>query len=581
MRHQAQQHGTRPSRSREKNAVYASLRGCWDRISARIREVLDSSDPNDFRVFNRPSNTNEQSLPEGFQKRKTAQGQVYFLHTTSGQKTWYDPRVPKELLTMSSINIDSLVGKLSSLWEVRVTSNGKCYFVNHLKKTTQFTDPRLVANKEFLMSVLNKRANNHVMVSNAIPNNCHNHRYREENRNYPEVPTLSHFLPSASNSGPLTDNKGNSTLMSQSSISKSRRKEAPPHYNASQNIDPPVYSLNNITASSQNQAINTKPPNSDTNPLTICPSRSPNINSYSQDFRYRSTHSPKIKDNSLKKPDEPQSSGAKRGKELFDKITILRQELHSLQVPSGPCRIEVSRKSVFEHSYRAIMILRPKDLRKRLMVKFRGEEGLDYGGVAREWLYLLSREMLNPNYGLFQYTRDDIYSLQINPDSGIAHQDHLLYLKFCGRIMGLAIFHGHHLEGCFTLPFYKMILNKQITLKDIEHVDPELYRSLCWMLSNQIEGVIDTTFSVEHNAYGVIQVHELKEGGKDIPVTEENKEEYVALYVNYRYRMGIEQQFKSFQKGFYELIPPHLVQPFDERELEVSHVLLFLLSYFV
>jgi len=53
------------------------------------------------------------------------------------------------------------------------------------------------------------------------------------------------------------------------------------------------------------------------------------------------------------------------------------------------------------------------------MVKFRCEEGLDYGGVAREWLYLLSHEMLNPQYGLFQYSREDNYTLQINPDSSI------------------------------------------------------------------------------------------------------------------------------------------------------------------
>ena len=36
-----------------------------------------------------------------------------------------------------------------------------------------------------------------------------------------------------------------------------------------------------------------------------------------------------------------------------------------------------------QESYRQVMKMRPKDLRKRLMVKFRGEEGLDYGGVAR------------------------------------------------------------------------------------------------------------------------------------------------------------------------------------------------------
>lgn len=79
---------------------------------------------------------------------------------------------------------------------------------------------------------------------------------------------------------------------------------------------------------------------------------------------------------------------------------------------------QVSRAEIFEESYRLVMKMRAKELRKRLMVKFRGEEGLDYGGVAREWLHLLSREMLNPQYGLFQYSSGSHYSLQINANSG-------------------------------------------------------------------------------------------------------------------------------------------------------------------
>lgn len=106
-------------------------------------------------------------------------------------------------------------------------------------------------------------------------------------------------------------------------------------------------------------------------------------------------------------------------RDLVGKLRTLRTELQSLQPQSGHCRIEVSRAEILEESYRLIMKMRPKDMRKRLMVKFRGEEGLDYGGVAREWLHLLSREMLNPQYGLFQYSRDDHYTLQINTDSGI------------------------------------------------------------------------------------------------------------------------------------------------------------------
>lgn len=105
-------------------------------------------------------------------------------------------------------------------------------------------------------------------------------------------------------------------------------------------------------------------------------------------------------------------------RDLDVKLRCLRSDLQAQQPQSGHCRLEVSRAEIFEESYRLIMKMRPKDMRKRLMVKFRGEEGLDYGGVAREWLHLLSREMLNPQYGLFQYSRDDHYTLQINTDSG-------------------------------------------------------------------------------------------------------------------------------------------------------------------
>jgi len=89
------------------------------------------------------------------------------------------------------------------------------------------------------------------------------------------------------------------------------------------------------------------------------------------------------------------------------------------------------------------------------------------------------------------------------------------------------------------------------------------------MLENSITDIIDTTFSVEHDSFGVIKVHELKKNGKNIPVTEQNKKEYVKLYVNFRFMQGIEQQFLALQKGFNELIPQHFLKPFDERELEL------------
>ncbi|OQV17573.1 E3 ubiquitin-protein ligase SMURF1 [Hypsibius exemplaris] len=255
-------------------------------------------------------------------------------------------------------------------------------------------------------------------------------------------------------------------------------------------------------------------------------------------------------------------------RDLIVKLQSLRGDLNHLQPQSGHCRMEVCRDSIFEESYRLVLKFRAKDLRKRLMVKFTGEDGIDYGGVTREWLYLLSHEMLNPYYGLFQYSREDIYTLQINPDSSI-NPEHLSYFHFAGRVIGLAVFHGHYIDAGFTLPFYKMLLGKPIALEDIENVDPELYKSLMWILQNDIEGILDLTFAVEHSVFGKIESHNLKPGGEDIAVTDDNKKEYVRLYVTWRFMQGIEQQFLALQKGFHEMIPASLLRTFDEREIEL------------
>jgi len=61
-------------------------------------------------------------------------------------------------------------------------------------------------------------------------------------------------------------------------------------------------------------------------------------------------------------------------------------------------------------------------------------------------------------------------------------QEHLSYFHFVGRILGMAIFHGHYLDGGFTMPLYKQLLSKPVTLEDLESVDPDLHRSLIWML---------------------------------------------------------------------------------------------------
>ncbi|XP_072305655.1 itchy E3 ubiquitin protein ligase b isoform X1 [Eucyclogobius newberryi] len=232
-------------------------------------------------------------------------------------------------------------------------------------------------------------------------------------------------------------------------------------------------------------------------------------------------------------------------------------------------KITVSRKTLFEDSFQQIMSFNSQDLRRRLWIIFPGEEGLDYGGVAREWFFLLSHEVLNPMYCLFEYAGKENYCLQINPASYI-NPDHLKYFKFIGRFIAMALFHGKFIDTGFSLPFYKRILNKPLTLKDLESIDPEFYNSLIWIKDNDIEECgLEMFFSVDKEILGEITTHELKSGGGDILVTEENKEEYVRLVAEWRMSRGVEEQTQSFFEGFNEVLPQQYLQYFDAKELEV------------
>jgi len=165
----------------------------------------------------------------------------------------------------------------------------------------------------------------------------------------------------------------------------------------------------------------------------------------------------------------------------FRRKLIYFRSQPAMRTLQGQCHVTVRRNNIFEDSYAEVMRFTPQELKKRLMIKFSGEEGLDYGGVSREFFFLLSHEMFNPFYGLFQFSAHDMYTLQINPNSGI-NPEHLNYFRFIGRVMGLAIFHHRFLDAFFIAALYKMILGKKTTVKDMESVDADMFRSLSWML---------------------------------------------------------------------------------------------------
>lgn len=272
---------------------------------------------------------------------------------------------------------------------------------------------------------------------------------------------------------------------------------------------------------------------------------------------------PRLQNAAITGPAVPYSRDYKQKYDYFKK---------KLKKPADiPNRFEMKlkRNAVLEDSYRRILsVKRPDLLKARLWVEFDGEKGLDYGGVAREWFFLMSKEMFNPYYGLFEYSATDNYTLQINPNSGLCNEDHLTYFKFIGRVAGMAVFHGKLLDAFFIRPFYKMMLGKPITLQDMESVDSEYFNSLKWILENDPTD-LDMRFTIDEELFGQTHQHDLKPDGSEIVVTNENKDEYIHLVIQWRFVNRIQKQMTAFKEGFFELVPQDLIKIFDENELEL------------
>ncbi|XP_068432599.1 E3 ubiquitin-protein ligase NEDD4 isoform X2 [Clinocottus analis] len=272
---------------------------------------------------------------------------------------------------------------------------------------------------------------------------------------------------------------------------------------------------------------------------------------------------PRLQNSAITGPAVPYSRDYKQKYDYFRK---------KLKKPADiPNRFEMKlrRNAVLEDSYRRILSVKKADLLKaRLWVEFEGEKGLDYGGIAREWFFLMSKEMFNPYYGLFEYSATDNYTLQINPNSGLCNEDHLSYFKFIGRVAGMAVYHGKLLDAFFIRPFYKMMLQKSITLQDMESVDNEYFNSLKWILENDPTD-LDLRFTIDEELFGQTHQHELKLGGSEIVITNDTKKEYIHLVMQWRFVNRIQKQMTAFKEGFFELIPQDVIKIFDENELEL------------
>lgn len=236
----------------------------------------------------------------------------------------------------------------------------------------------------------------------------------------------------------------------------------------------------------------------------------------------------------------------------------------------GSIEIVIRRGHIVEDGYRQLNCLRSK-LKSCIHVSFVSEcglpeAGLDYGGLSKEFLTDLSKAAFSPDYGLFSQTSTSDSSL-IPSSSAKLLDNGIDMIEFLGRVVGKALYEGILLDYCFSQVFVQKLLGRYSFLDELSTLDYELYRSL--MQLKHYEGDVEDLcldFTLTEELGGKRIVHELRPGGKNISVTNENKLHYVHAMADFKLNRQILPFSNAFYRGLSDLISPSWLSLFNANE---------------
>ncbi|KAJ5543446.1 hypothetical protein N7461_009449 [Penicillium sp. DV-2018c] len=242
------------------------------------------------------------------------------------------------------------------------------------------------------------------------------------------------------------------------------------------------------------------------------------------------------------------------------------------------CLVEDSLKGIGE-----VVGTGQEEIKKGLRVEFLGEEGIDAGGLRKEWFLLLVREIFDPDHGLFVYDDDSKYCY-FNPHCFESSEQFYLV----GVLLGLAIYNSTILDvGLPPFAFKKLLSaapqtsgpqmaaslrpNFKCTLEDLAEFRPALAKGLRVLL--EFEGDVEETFCYDFVAqvdrYGEVISVPLCENGENRPVTNSNRREFVELYVRYMLNTAVARQFEPFKRGFFTVCSGNALALFRPEEIEL------------
>eukprot|EP00392_Amoebophrya_sp_AT5.2_P016876 g17183.t1 len=228
--------------------------------------------------------------------------------------------------------------------------------------------------------------------------------------------------------------------------------------------------------------------------------------------------------------------------------------------------IEVRREHLVHDAFRILESAGEEALVRPLRIKFKNEEGLDDGGLRREFFRLLSTEIFSPAYGMFQEvegTRAVWFNLSAF-DVGLTESD----FRSVGKVIGLAVYNnvqGIHMS--FPRVFFKKLVGEPLDRRhDLAQIYPSYATSIDAILgwrpaagsssslaaaNQEFEDTFCLDFSVSFtNALDARITVELVPGGLSKAVNYENREHFVELLTEYLLETQCEKLFKPLREGF-------------------------------
>ncbi|KAI9826162.1 MAG: hypothetical protein M1819_007418 [Sarea resinae] len=237
------------------------------------------------------------------------------------------------------------------------------------------------------------------------------------------------------------------------------------------------------------------------------------------------------------------------------------------------CLVEDSLRSVSE-----VVGTGQEEIKKGLRIEFMGEEGVDAGGLRKEWFLLLVREVFDPNHGMFVYDEDSHFCY-FNPYCFETSDQFFLV----GVVLGLAIYNSTILDVALPPFAFKKLLASApqhsttprpplvYTLDDLAEFRPALANGLRQLL--EFDGDVQETFCRDFVAdvdrYGQNVTVPLRPDGENRPVTNANRREFVDLYVQYLLDTAVARQFEPLKRGFYTVCGGNALALFRPEEIEL------------